>query len=403
MPTPHRRADITLPSRLPTGFSAATAKVGIRTGAGDDLLLLLADRPGAAAGVLTRNRFAAAPVTLTRRHLAASGGVARAVLLNAGCANAATGERGDLDAATSVRCVADAIDCPVEQVLVNSTGVIGRPLPIESMVAAIPRLAEETRPDRVEATARAIMTTDSAPKAVERTVAAANGGVIRIVGVAKGSGMIHPDMATMIGLVLTDAEIEPAVLATLLRESADRSFNRVSVDGDTSTNDSVFALASGAAGVAAEPTDLVEAVHAVCLDLARMIVADGEGASRVLEVEVTSAATAAQAREVAHTVGSSLLVRTAIAGGDPNWGRIIAAIGRTTAEFKPEEIRVEANLVPLFAGGGPVADHEDAAARAFGAERVNIRIDLNAGDARDTHLTCDLTTDYVRINADYTT
>jgi len=134
-----------------------------------------------------------------------------------------------------------------------------------------------------------------------------------------------------------------------------------------------------------------------------MIVADGEGASRVLEVEVTSAATAAQAREVAHTVGSSLLVRTAIAGGDPNWGRIIAAIGRTTAEFKPEEIRVEANLVPLFAGGGPVADHEDAAARAFGAERVNIRIDLNAGDARDTHLTCDLTTDYVRINADYTT
>ncbi|MHC4245403.1 MAG: bifunctional glutamate N-acetyltransferase/amino-acid acetyltransferase ArgJ [Planctomycetota bacterium] len=403
MPTPHARAAVPLPTRLPSGFAAATAKVGIRTGAGDDLLLLVAERPCAAAGVFTRNRFAAAPIACSRRHLAASGGVARAVLINAGCANAATGDRGDRDAATSVRHVADAIGCPVEQVLVNSTGVIGRPLPIESMVAAIPRLARETDQGHVEPMARAIMTTDSGPKAAERTVPASNGGVIRIVGVAKGSGMIHPDMATMIGLLTTDAEIDAPTLAALLRDSADRSFNRVSVDGDTSTNDSVFALASGAAGAPADPTEFVEAVHAVCLDLAGMIVADGEGANRVLEVEVTSAATPAEARAVALTVGSSLLVRTAVAGGDPNWGRIIAAIGRTTATFEPERIRVEANLVPLFADGGPVEDRDDAAARAFASDRVRIVIDLNAGHARETHLTCDLTAEYVRINADYTT
>ncbi|MAH65256.1 MAG: bifunctional ornithine acetyltransferase/N-acetylglutamate synthase [Phycisphaerae bacterium] len=403
MSTPHRRADIMMPSRLPSGFAAATAKVGIRSGAGDDLLLLVADRPCAAAAVFTRNRFAAAPITRSRRHLATSGGVARALLLNAGCANAATGDRGDRDAASSVRSVADAVGCPVEQVLVNSTGVIGRPLPIRSMIAAIPRLAQATRVDHVDATARAIMTTDSAPKAVERTVPAANGGVIRIVGVAKGSGMVHPDLATMIGLVLTDAEVETTTLADLLRDSADRSFNRLSVDGDTSTNDSVFALASGAAGAAADPNAFADAVRSACLELARMIVADGEGASRVLEVEVTSAATSEEAREVARTVGGSLLVRTAVAGGDPNWGRIIAAIGRTSARFEPDRIRVEANLVPLFADGGPVADLDHAAARAFASERVQIRIDLDAGDARDTHLTCDLTAEYVRINADYTT
>ncbi len=403
MPTPHQRAAIPLPSRLPSGFAAATAKVGIRSGAGDDLVLIVADRPCAAAGVFTRNRFAAAPITRSRRHLAASGGVARAVLLNAGCANAATGERGDRDARSSVRSVADAIGCPVEQVLVNSTGVIGRPLPIESMVAAIPNLAETSDPERVDAMASAIMTTDSAPKAAERTVPAADGGTIRIVGVAKGSGMIHPDMATMIGLLTTDAEIDPTLLGSMLRASSDRSFNRVSVDGDTSTNDSVFALASGAAGAPADPSGFVEAFNAVCLDLARMIVADGEGASRVLEVEVTSAATPAEASAVASTVGSSLLVRTAVAGGDPNWGRIIAALGRTTATYEPEAIRVEANLVPLFADGGPVEDPDHAAARAFASERVRIRIDLNAGEARETHLTCDLTAEYVRINADYTT
>lgn len=403
MQTPHARATIPMPSRLPAGFESATAKVGIRSGAGDDLLLLVADRPCMAAGVFTRNRFAAAPIACSRGHLAASDGVARAVLINAGCANAATGDRGVRDVRSSVRSVADAIGCPVEQVLVNSTGVIGRPLPVQSMIKAIPRLVGETDATRVEAAARAIMTTDSAPKAAERSVPAADGGVVRIVGVAKGSGMIHPDMATMIGLLLTDAKIDSPTLATLLRAASDQSFNRVSVDGDTSTNDSVFALASGAAGPPADPSEFAEAVHAVCLDLARMIVADGEGANRVLEVEVTSAATPAEAREVASTIGSSLLVRTAVAGGDPNWGRIIAAIGRTTATFEPTAIRVEVNLVPLFADGVPVEDLDHAAARAFASDRVRIHVDLNAGNARETHLTCDLTTEYVRINSDYTT
>ncbi|MDA0295254.1 MAG: bifunctional glutamate N-acetyltransferase/amino-acid acetyltransferase ArgJ [Planctomycetota bacterium] len=403
MQTPHHRARLRLPSDLPRGFSAATSKVGIRKGEGDDLALIVSDQPCPAAAVFTKNRFAASPIRLSRRHLHATGGIARAILINAGCANAATGERGDRDAASSAACLASELGCTTEEVLVNSTGVIGRHLPIDAIHAGIPELVARASSAEIEAVARAIMTTDSAPKAVERTIASQDGGEIRIVGIAKGSGMIHPNMATMIGVVLTDARLSPDRLDQMLRRSIEKSFNRISVDGDTSTNDSVFTMASGTAGEAADQALLEAAFDEVCVALARMIVADGEGASRVIEVKVINAASQVDAREVAETIGSSLLVRTAVAGGDPNWGRIIAALGRTEATFEPDRIRVEANLVPLFADGSPVEDPTQSAAKAFASERVLIEIDLASGTATETYLTCDLTAEYVRINAEYTT
>lgn len=398
--TPHAAKSIDLPVRWPAGIRAAATRVGIRSLPGDDLILLVADPGATVAAVFTRSRFAAAPIELSRRHLADGGGAFRGLLVNAGCANAATGDRGRADAERCVATVAEAIGAEPTSVLVNSTGVIGVHLPVDAMVAAIPSLAAAASDDTAAIVARAIMTTDTAPKGVERTVAAADGGTIRIVGVAKGSGMIHPNMATMIGIVTTDAAIEPAAFDRLLRTAVDASFNRVSVDGDTSTNDSVFAIAGGTAGPPADADAFAAAFTEVCVELALMIVADGEGATRTLVVEAVGAATAEDAREVAWIVGSSLLVRTAVAGGDPNWGRIIAALGRTTATFDPDAVTVSAGDVVLFEQGGPTG--LDATA-AFAAEEVVIRVDLAAGPHADRHLTCDLTAEYVRINADYTT
>ncbi len=398
--TPHAAKPPRLPLAWPRGIRAATTRVGIRELPGDDLALLVCEPGASVAAVFTRNRFAAAPIELSRRHLATGGGTVRGLIINAGCANAATGEQGRLDAERCVRAVARALDVVPESVMVNSTGVIGVPLPVEEMVEAIPTLADEASGDSVEAVARAIMTTDSAPKAVERRLPAANGAEIRIVGIAKGSGMIHPNMATMIGVVATDAEISPEDLDGVLRRSCESTFNRASVDGDTSTNDAVFAMASGQAGSPADQDAFESAVAAICLDLARMIVADGEGASRVLEVDVHGAASASDAREVAGVVGSSLLVRTAIAGGDANWGRIVAALGRTRALFDPKEIRITVNGTLLFGGGQPSGLDADA---CFSAETVILGIDLAAGSHSDRHLTCDLTEAYVRINADYRT
>lgn len=398
--TPHAAGAPNLPIDWPAGIRAAATRVGIRERPGDDLALFVVDPGSTTAAVFTRNRFAAAPIELSRRHLAAGGGMIRGLLINAGCANAATGERGRLDAERCVAAVAGALDTPAESVLVNSTGVIGVHLPVDDMLAAIPGLAEAATADGVPTIARAIMTTDSAPKGVERRVPAADGGEIHIVGIAKGSGMIHPDMATMIGVVTTDATIDASTLDGVLRHAVEASFNRVSVDGDTSTNDSVFAIASNAAGVPADPVAFREAMTEVCVELALMIVADGEGASRTLVVEAIGAASSEDAREVAAVVGSSLLVRTAVAGGDPNWGRIIAALGRTSAGFDPDSVTIAAGETTLFEGGGPTG-HD--AGEAFAADRVVIRVDLAAGPHADRHLTCDLTAEYVRINADYTT
>ena len=398
--TPHAARTLTFPARWPSGIRAAATRVGIRSRPGDDLVAFVVDEGATAAAVFTRNRFAAAPIDVSRANLAASGGAIRGLLINAGCANAATGDRGHADAERSVAVLAEAIGADPEGVLVNSTGVIGVHLPIDAMVAAIPSLAGSATDEGVETIARAIMTTDSAPKAVERTVPAADGGTIRIVGIAKGSGMIHPNMATMIGVVTTDAALDAPTLDGVLRRAVDGSFNRVSVDGDTSTNDSVFAIASGTAGTPVDLAAFESAFAEACLELALMIVADGEGATRILTVEAMNAATPEDAREVAWTIGSSLLVRTAVAGGDPNWGRIIAALGRTSAAFDPDAVVVSAGETVLFRGGGPTgADASDA----FAAQEVVLRVDLAAGPHADRHLTCDLTAEYVHINADYTT
>lgn len=401
-PTPHAAAKLALPRSLPHGFAAAAASAGIRSGPGDDLLLIAAGAPAAAAAVFTRNRFAAAPIALSREHLRESGGRARAILINAGAANAATGEIGYADALRSTEAAAASLQCRREEILVDSTGVIGRRLPIDALVAAIPRLAASLHRDRVEAAARAIMTTDTAPKAAERRIAAADGGEISVVGIAKGAGMIHPDMATMIGVVLCDAALPPQRLQPSLHAAVRRSFNRISIDGDTSTNDAVFALASGARGEPASLAELDAAIAGLCLDLARMIVADGEGAQRLLEVEVRRAATPADALEVARTIGSSLLVRTAVAGGDPNWGRIVAALGRTGAAFSTQAVSISANGHPLFAAGAPCGGDPAALAAAFSAAAVTLEVDLAAGEHADRFLTCDLTAEYCRINGDYT-
>lgn len=398
--TPHAASAIPLPSRWPRGICAGTAKAGIRTGDDDDLAVVVVEEGGVGAGVFTRNRFAAAPIEISRTHLERNRGEVRAILLNAGCANAATGPRGTSDAMRSVEMIADRISVRAEQVLVNSTGIIGEYLPIETMLEAMPDMIEASGPATVASLARAIMTTDSAPKGVERRIEAADGTQISIVGVAKGSGMIHPDMATMIGLVTTDAAMDAPTLDEILRDAVDRTFNRVSVDGDTSTNDAVFAIASGRAGPPASGLDFRRAFEEVCLALSRMIVADGEGASRVLEVEASAAASPADAHEVASTVGSSLLVRTAIAGGDANWGRIMAALGRTKAAFDPRRVSIKAGDTVLYRDGAPtMAD----ATSAFAADHVVIEMDLGAGPFHDRHLTCDLTAEYVRINADYRT
>jgi len=392
-----------LPPRLPEGFRAATGRAGIRSGPGDDLALVVADGAASTAAVFTTNRFAAAPIELSRRHLAESGGRCRALLVNAGNANAATGAAGHEDARRTVEVLAASIDAAPREVLVNSTGVIGRRLPIDDLCKAIPRLAAALDGNAVAELARAIMTTDTAPKAAERRIPAADGGEISLVGVCKGAGMIRPDMATMIGIVLTDAEVDPPSLDALLRHACERSFNRLSIDGDTSTNDAVFAMASGRRGTPADPATLDGAFQELCLELARMIAADGEGARRVVEVRVRGAATETDARNVAETVGSSLLVRTAIAGGDPNWGRIVAALGRTRADFDPQRVRIEANGLSLFDRGAPAGGDLAGLAAAFTRDHVELAIDLAAGGCEDRFLTCDLTAEYVRINADYTT
>ncbi len=412
----------------PNGFRTATAAAAIKKAGRDDMALLWMPNGAVSAAIFTRNIFAAAPIDVSRRHLTESRGHASALLLNSGCANAATGPRGAANAQECVDRAASALHCASEAVLVNSTGVIGVQLPIERMLPAIDamcaRLSESVESSEVESLeplqslepfARAIMTTDTKPKMSARTIDW-QGRTIRVAGVAKGAGMIRPDMATMISVLATDAAVEPAQLDRILRAAADASYHRISVDGDTSTNDSVFAFASGITGECDEAV-LTRAFQEVACDLARMIVCDGEGFERSLRVRVTNAATRADALKVAETVASSLLVRTAITGGDPNWGRIIAAAGRAGVAFRANDLTLTVGGILIFAHGEPVATESPArlaAMRAaFNGSHVEIEISLGANESASAHdhsaqthsdefLSCGLTTEYVRLNADYT-
>lgn len=396
---------------FPRGFRAVTAAASIKKGGRDDLALLVMPDGATAAALFTTNLFCAAPVQLSRQHLKDSRGHASALLLNSGCANAATGSLGASNAIDCVELIANALGVSALSVLVNSTGVIGTQLPMDRIAPLLAPLAksacEVDDAGSLEAYARAIMTTDTRPKMSTRVLQI--GDIrIRLSGVAKGAGMIHPNMATMISVVTTDAQLSASELDMLLRDAADKSFHRISVDGDTSTNDSLFAFASGKAG-RVDPELLRTALIEVCQELARMIVTDGEGFTRSMSVRVEGARTKEEATTVAKTVAQSLLVRCAVTGGDPNWGRIVAAAGRAGVRFDPSELRLYVGGIEIFAQGQPVVCDAQAVRAAFNGEHVAMILHLGAttGEVGDTNadefLTSGLTEEYVRLNADYTT
>lgn len=382
---------------LPIGFRAAGLHCGLKKAGQLDLGLLLADAPVTAAAIYTRNLLVGAHVHVCRDHLARSGGLVRAVLVNARNANCATGQKGIDDARACCSELARRIGCPTEQVLMLSTGPIGAPLPTERIVNHLDPLLAAAGRDGGMPFARAIMTTDTYPKVLTRAASRTTA-----TGFAKGSGMIHPDMATMLGFLLTDAAVESSSCADLLREVADRSFHRVTIDGDTSPNDTLVLLASGRApghderaAVAATLTDLSQA-------LARHIAADGEGATRLVTVAVRGAADERQATTVGRVIATSPLVKTAIAGRDPNWGRILSAAGRAGVPFDATAARVWVGKAEVYTRGVPHPEREALAHRHLVDEvDIEIGVDLATGTASADVWTCDLTKDYVQINADY--
>lgn len=386
---------------LPAGFAAATASAAIKKPGRDDMALLLCPEGATLAAVFTTNQVCAAPVQLSRQYLRQSHGHCGALLINSGCANAATGRRGMDNAMELVCAVAAACEIAPEAVQHNSTGVIGVQLPMERMLPCVEPMVREAKAGSVEPFARAIMTTDTYAKMASRTVTA-DGRSCSVVGVVKGAGMIHPNMATLIGVLMTDAALEPKEIDQHLRAAVERSFHRISIDGDTSTNDAIFALASGVAGEFPE-RELRVAFTEVARELAMMVVRDGEGYERGIHVRVTGADTAENALAVAKTIASSLLVRCAVTGGDPNWGRILAAAGRSGVPINIEDLTLSVGGVALFANGAPaetpLADRE----AAFRAPMVEVNLSVGDGPHSDEFISCGLTQAYVSLNAEYTT
>lgn len=375
----------------PEGFKIAAAVAGIKK-SGLDLGLLYSVRPATTTAVFTRNAFPAAPILVTREHLKASGNLTRAVLVNAGNANAVTGEAG-LDAAR--QCAAELskhLGCKPSEIFLSSTGVIGRPLPVQKIVAQMPALVRTMSPGGAEDFSRAIMTTDTVPK-----VAAASASGVRMLGFAKGSGMIHPDMATMLSYILTDAKVDFPALDKALRYAVDRSFHSITVDGDTSTNDTVAVLANGASGITPSPEAFTAQLTEVCQALAKAIARDGEGATKFVEIRVEGAPTDAAARAIGRTIARSPLVKTAIYGCDPNWGRLICAVGNSGIPLSGEKVELFIDGVPLINGDLKLV------AEKLNSKEVRIRVALHSGPGTATVWTCDLTEQYIHINADYTT
>jgi glutamate N-acetyltransferase/amino-acid N-acetyltransferase len=396
----------------PLGFLAGAARAAIRESPPDklDLGLLYSLEPCAAAALFTVNRVRAAPILVSERHLA--DGRARAVIVNSGCANASTGERGLGDAEEMARLAAEKLSLAPQEVVVASTGVIGWFLPMDRIRSALAGL----RPSRNGGLgfAHAIMTTDTVPKSIAASLSYGppRAGRFLVGGCAKGSGMIHPQVATMLAFLTTDAPVQPDFLRESLRRAADASFNMMTIDGDTSPNDMVLALANGAAdGPGDEPIGpghrvaplFQAALTRVCTHLARELARDGEGASKLIEVRVEGAADEADARRAARAVAGSLLVKAAIYGCDPNWGRILTAAGYSGAQVREEACRLYLQGVRVFADGLPEPFDEAALREALASREVNIRMDLGPGAGAATAWGCDLTPDYVRINAEYTT
>ena len=377
-----------------SGFSAASAAAAIRYEGRDDVALVVADGPCSAAGVFTSNRAAAAPVLVSREHLA--GGVARAFVVNAGCANCGTGAGGLHDARAMARAVAQAVDCPPEQVVVASTGVIGPRLPMDKVLAGITAAAGRLAPGAGASVARAIMTTDTKPKE-----AAVTNGRYTIGGMCKGVGMIHPNMATMLAFVTTDAPVPAAELRPIVKRVADRTFNMVTVDGDESTNDTFVVLAGGSGSI--DPTEFEAGLSMVCTELAKKIASDGEGATRLLEVVLEGAKTEPDARKAARAVTASSLVKTAVFGQDANWGRILCALGYSGADFAVEDVDLSVGEIPVAARGVEVPFDDAAVSKLLGGDIVRFNIRIGSGAFGATAWGCDLSYEYVKINGSYRT
>jgi glutamate N-acetyltransferase / amino-acid N-acetyltransferase len=390
----------------PEGFRAAGVACGIKKSNGLDLALIVSDLPASSAAVFTTNKAVAAPVLVSKARLQASGGHSRVVVINSGCANACTGPDGHQTAAAMADAAARAAGVDPSLVLVASTGVIGVSLDRQRVIGGIAAAAQVLARDGGPASARAIMTTDPFPKeaAVEVTTPS---GRFRVGGIAKGSGMIEPLMATMLGVVTTDANVEPALLQRALTAVTEVTFNAITVDGECSTNDCVFALANGASGVILAERDydlLVEALRQVCEPLAIGIVRGGEGATKLITVEVTGGATDVEAKQAARAIANSPLVKTAVHGADPNWGRLVAVAGRAGVEFNLDRARVQIGDVELFAGGRPFDERAAQASDYLLNKEVTLRVDLGTGQRGAARMwTCDLSAEYVKINAEYRT
>ena len=375
-----------------------------------DLGLLCSDSPASAAAVFTQNLVVAAPVVISKNHLHTSKGRMRGVVVNAGNANCATGPTGFAAAQRTVAEAAKRLGCRAEELFVCSTGVIGVTLPLDKILRALPVIARHRRPSArsFAELSLAICTTDTRPKTAAASFKMA-GKRIHFVGCAKGAGMIHPNMATMLAFVITDAAIAPGLLQKTLREVTTRTFNAISIDGDTSTNDTLLVLANGAAGApgikagSAAHRAFAEALEEVCRSLALQIVADGEGAQRVIEIEVRGAKSEKAARRIAETIATSPLVKTAFAGGDPNWGRIFAAAGRSGVKFDPTRVDIHMAGIPVLRRGKPLDFNERAASNRLLGKHVPIIVNMHAGSAVARYWTCDFTAEYVRINASYRT
>ncbi|MBR0403833.1 MAG: bifunctional glutamate N-acetyltransferase/amino-acid acetyltransferase ArgJ [Eggerthellaceae bacterium] len=399
------------------GFKAAGIHAGFRADPQRlDMALIVADEPCPCAATFTQNIFCAAPVTVSRAHLdGVSYGTARALVVNSGVANAATGSKG-LEAAERVaEIVGEAVGCPACEVMVASTGVIGVHLNLDTFVSGAPLAVSALDEDGGAAAARAIMTTDTHPKEFAVSFSGDEigyaGCTFTVGGMCKGSGMIMPNMATMIACLTTDAPVAPDVLHEALRRAVNSSFNKVTVDSDTSTNDCCYLFASGAAAPSAQPFDpasdafalFEQALTAVCETLARAMAADGEGATRLVTVRVVGAATDAEADAAARTIANSPLVKTALFGHDANWGRIAAAAGRSGARFRQEDVDIDIMGIPVLRAGLPVPFSEEEALRRFERPEIDLDVDLGAGTSTAIIWTCDFSHDYVTINGDYRT
>jgi len=385
------------------GFKASGIYAGIKKKNEKDLGLIVSDVPASVAGVFTKNQIKAAPVLLDMERI--KSGKCRAVIVNSGNANCCTGEQGMTDAVRMAKAVAEKLGVPEEMVLVSSTGVIGQFLPVEKVESGMPRLFDALSSEGFLDFAESIMTTDTRPKKLSRTAEAA-GKSFNITCIAKGAGMIRPDMATMLSYVCTDVEADPAALKQLLTDAVNISFNRITIDGDTSTNDTVLILANGKSGLSLEDAAVRDTfkniLEEMLIEMAKMVVKDGEGVTKLVEIRIGNALSDDDAKKMADTVAHSNLVKTAFFGEDANWGRIIAALGRSGAHLNPDAIDISFNDIMLVRGGiWCGAEAEAAATKVMKLPEFSVTVDVHLGGGSASCWTCDFSIDYVKINADY--